>query len=101
MMRTGDCLVQLEWAEAENWRLCSATSARGASGKLEDENWRLINHSSSLRLIHHLSQHRPCPDGTVVKKSGGRAADKGHGHLFWLDSSRIGLPHVQHAGVGQ
>ena len=25
--------------EAENWRLCSTTAVRGASGELEDENW--------------------------------------------------------------
>ena len=33
--------------EAENWRLCSATVVRGASGELEDESWRL----SSTTLV--------------------------------------------------
>ena len=43
-MRTGEFLVQLEYAEqcveleAENWRLCRV---RGVAGELEDENWRL------------------------------------------------------------
>ena len=48
-MRTGDFLVQLEYAEqsveleAENWRLCSAIGLRGVSGELEAENWRLCS----------------------------------------------------------
>ena len=47
-MRTGDLVVQLEYAESaeledENWRLCSATLVRGVSGELEDENWRLYS----------------------------------------------------------
>ena len=48
-MRTGDFLVQLQYAEqsveleAENWRLCSATLVRRVSGELEAENWRLCS----------------------------------------------------------
>ena len=47
MVRTGDFLVQLEYAkqsvelEAENWRLCSTTLVRGVSVELDGENWRL------------------------------------------------------------
>ena len=46
-MRTGEFLVQLEYAEqsveleAENWRLCSTTLVRGVAVEVEDENWRL------------------------------------------------------------
>ena len=49
MVRTGDFLVQLYYAEqsveleAENWRLCSTTLVRGVSGELDDENWRLCS----------------------------------------------------------
>ena len=52
-MRTGDFLVQLEYAEqcveleAENWRLCSTTLVRGVSVELDGENWRL----SSTTLV--------------------------------------------------
>ena len=43
-MRTGDFVVQLQYAEQaveledENWRLSSTTLVRGVSGELEDEN---------------------------------------------------------------
>ena len=56
-MRTGDFLVQLQYAEqsveleAENWRLCSTTLARGVSGKLDDENWRLCSTTSARGAI--------------------------------------------------
>ena len=48
-MRTGDFLVQLEYAEqsveleAEYWRLCSTTLVRGVSVELDGENWRLCS----------------------------------------------------------
>ena len=57
MVRTGDFLVQLQYAEqsveleAENWRLCSTTLARGVSGKLDDENWRLCSTTSARGAI--------------------------------------------------
>ena len=46
-MRTGDFVVQLQYAEqsvqleAENWRLRSTTLVHGVSGELDEENWRL------------------------------------------------------------
>ena len=48
-MRTGEFLVQLEYAEQsveledEHWRLCSTTVVRGVAGELEAENWRLCS----------------------------------------------------------
>ena len=52
-MRTGDFVVQLQYAEqsvqleAENWRLRSTTLLRGVSVELDGENWRL----SSTTLV--------------------------------------------------
>ena len=48
-MRTGDFVVQLQYAEQsveledENWRLCSTTVVRGVAGFVEAENWRLCS----------------------------------------------------------
>ena len=48
-MRTGDFVVQLQYAEqsvqleAENWRLRSTTLVHGVSGELDEENWRLCS----------------------------------------------------------
>ena len=47
-MRTGDFVVQLQYAEqsvqleAENWRLRSTTLVHGVSGELDEENWRFV-----------------------------------------------------------
>ena len=48
-MRTGDFVVQLQYAEqsaqleAENWRLRGTTLVHGVSGELDEENWRLCS----------------------------------------------------------
>ena len=48
-MRTGDLVVQLEYAEyLGSWKMsagdfCSTTVVRGLAGELEDENWRLCS----------------------------------------------------------
>ena len=48
-MRTGDLVVQLlargvsGELEDEHWRLCSTTVVRGVAGELEAENWRLCS----------------------------------------------------------
>ena len=55
-MRTGDFVVQLQYAEqsveleAENWRLRSTTLVRGVAVELEDEKWRLGDTSLVRRV---------------------------------------------------
>ena len=65
-MRTGEWVVQLEYAEyLWSWKMSTGTTVvRGAAGELEDENWRL---GSTIEYAEYLGSWKMRTGDLVVQ----------------------------------
>ena len=64
-MRTGDLVVQLEYAEyLRSWKMSAGDFVRGVAGELEDENWRL---GSTTLVREHLGSWKMRTGDLVVQ----------------------------------